>query len=137
MSKTVSTLQVRTSHQNKLTGTVGDQLRKVSAQLEKADETYEDPYKVDYKKSMKNYHVTMNSWSIDGLPGLLASNARASAALVRDTMLHYNLEPPSSPTFKPNYLAISTFVVGLSLGVAATSLVRDRGILASLLLSHR
>lgn len=125
---------------------VGDQLNKYFQRLEDKDASVDDPYSLHYESSFKNYMVTMNSWSIDGLPGLKFSNSRASDKLIRDTMVETGLELPShlqenGRRGKQLYQYHPAWVLatGVSLGALVTLLVRDRKTIGSFIsayLSH-
>ena len=124
----------------------GDQLTKYFQRLEDKDASVDDPYTLHYESSFRNYMVTMNSWSIDGLPGLKFSNNRASDELVRNTMVEAGLGPPvrlrqdqDEAKRLYRYHPVWMFAWGVSIGVVATVLARDRKALSSLLpayLSH-
>ena len=65
--------------------------------MERADREYEDPFSLSPKKSLKNYWLHFNTWSIDGLPGFRQMpeiTARANKDIIRkvmaDTGLNYD-----------------------------------------------
>ena len=65
--------------------------------LEKGDRENEDPFSLSPYKSLKNYWLHYNTWSIDGLPGFRQMpeiTARANEDIVRkamaDTGLNYD-----------------------------------------------
>ncbi|KAI0802057.1 hypothetical protein BC629DRAFT_162982 [Irpex lacteus] len=120
-----------------------DQLNKYFQRLEDKDASVDDPYSLHYENSFKNYMVTMNSWSIDGLPGLKFSNSRASDKLIRDTMIETGLELPvhlqeNSGRGKRLYQYHPSWVlaIGASLGALVTLLVRDRRTIGSFISAY-
>ncbi|KAI0087798.1 hypothetical protein BDY19DRAFT_1049115 [Irpex rosettiformis] len=123
-----------------------DQLNKYFQRLEDKDASVDDPFSLPYESGFRNYMVTMNSWSVDGLPGLKFSNNRASHELVRSTMVEAGLEPPTGHRQNQSeaerlhlYRSGWVFALGISIGILSTVMVKERKVLMSLLpafLSH-
>ena len=60
----------------------GDTLKNWSATLEKNDMEAADPFALPMKKSLKNYWLHFNTWSMDGLPGFKQVASRANKGLI-------------------------------------------------------
>ncbi|GJE92271.1 hypothetical protein PsYK624_084250 [Phanerochaete sordida] len=73
-----------------------DVLKNWSVTLEKNDREVEDPWSLHPKKSLKNYWLHFNTWSMDGLPGYKGVSDRANTALVRKVMSDVGLNYDNS-----------------------------------------
>ncbi|PSS38039.1 hypothetical protein PHLCEN_2v124 [Hermanssonia centrifuga] len=69
----------------------GDTHTKFAARLEERDSATDDPFSLPPDKGMMSYMVAMNTWSIDGLPGMMQNAERATKENIRKTMV--NLAP--------------------------------------------
>lgn len=79
---------------------------------------------------MKQWHATVNTWSIDGLPGMKQYNDKASPELVEKAMKEFNFKPSlavpvaqSGPRWTQHPAAM--VALGFSIGVLATCVLRD------------
>jgi len=104
---------------------------KWAEKLEAGDAHTDDPYSLPFDRGFKQWLRTMNSWSIDGLPGMKLSND-ATSELIRQTMLRWGLDPPTS---SPRSTSSSAWMLlfGLLLGIVSSALAQKSGLLASVI----
>ncbi len=105
----------------------GDTHTKFAARLEERDSATDDPFSLPPDKGMMSYMVAMNTWSIDGLPGMMQNAERATKENIRKTMVKYGLTPPGSRNLQFKWLQgerIGLVLVGIVLGIIVTILVQ-------------
>lgn len=73
-----------------------DVLKNWATTLEKNDQEHEDPFSLIPQKSLKNYWLHFNTWSLDGLPGFKQISYRSNQALVRKVMTDVGLDYDST-----------------------------------------
>lgn len=113
---------------------VGEQLNQEAKKMEVRDAALEDPYELPWNRGLKKYWVTINTWSIDGLPGLKRNLDKITPQGMRDAMHHAglkNLEPPTGVFEKATAKGtkvqeIYMLVVGLVLGALFMNVVHNR-----------
>jgi hypothetical protein len=116
-----------------LTPYAGDTLNKDNARKEAKDKSVEDPYAIDYNRGMKSWWVTLNSWSLDGLPGLMRDRERATAEIIKGARDDCGLKvKPIKPHGRSAARDAAILVLGAILGTSITvSILQWRHLLPS------
>lgn len=97
-----------------------------ATRLERRDTEVEDPFTLHWETGLMSYWVKLNTWSIDGLPGLKQVMPRVTPADVKQAMAEFGLKPsaPASKGRLAHELTIMLF--GLILGMLLMSVVQRR-----------
>ena len=105
-----------------LTTGLGNTINRYNSTLEARDSTVDDPYALHYEKGMKSWRVALNSWSLDGLPGLLRDRERATPDIMKGARDDSNLRIPLKPDQRRPTREVTCLVVGLALGATFTAM---------------
>ncbi|GJE92270.1 hypothetical protein PsYK624_084240 [Phanerochaete sordida] len=105
-----------------------EQLNQVAARMEDKDAATEDPYTLHWEKGLLAYWVKINTWSIDGLPGLKQVLPRVTGDDVKQAMTEVGIKPPAQVLNmkggKANELTV--LLIGLMLGALLMSVIQRR-----------
>lgn len=99
----------------------GDQLNKEAARAESRDDSAEDPYSLPITKpGMTMFQLLLNTWSVDGLPGLKHHHDKVTPEIVQKGMTVVGLKPPRAAHVTAGAKELQMILVGLLLGVVTT-----------------
>jgi len=107
-----------------------EQLNVVASRFQDRDSTVDDPFKLHWQKGLMSYWVKINSWSIDGLPGLKQCMPRVTPKDVVKAMEEYgivnkeSLPVQVSKAGKANETTL--LLIGLMLGALFMSVIQRR-----------
>ncbi|KAI0339774.1 hypothetical protein BDW22DRAFT_1335620 [Trametopsis cervina] len=110
-----------------------DALDKWSAKLEAGDAAAEDPHALHFERGFTSWLRTVNTWSIDGLPGMRHAAAKPEPEKIREVMVQWGLDPPKERERGGRgggMHGVAMLAVGLVLGVASSYLVQT-GVVAA------
>lgn len=111
------------THQKPASATVGDQLNQIAARMEARDNSTEDPYALHWEKGLLSYWVKINSWSIDGLPGMKQVMPRISKEGIIEAMEEHGVHLPKG--LSPGKLhELSTMLIGVFIGILLMSVLQ-------------
>jgi hypothetical protein len=86
--------------------------------MEARDAEAEDPFTLPWEKGLKSYWAKINTWSVDGMPGLKQSAVRVTTTDIQKSMEEVGIKvrPPLRVT-RSKLQEMFTLVVGLLLGM--------------------
>ena len=90
--------------------------------MEARDSATEDPWTLPWEKGLMSYWVKINTWSIDGLPGLKQSMPRITASGIKEAMAEHGIKNTDRTGGKLREL--STMLIGLLLGILLMSVLQ-------------
>lgn len=109
-----------------LTVILGDTLIKGSKLREENDEAAEDPYALHPLRGMKSWWVALNTWSMDGLPGMMTYKDRATPEIVQKILdlCGLKIKPIQSPATRHSTVReLCILIVGLLIGSSLTMML--------------
>lgn len=77
----------------------------------------EDPYTLHWEKGIKSYWVKLNTWSIDGLPGLKLVMPRVTPQAIKQSMEEHGIKRPAQVSGRAKAREVTRLLVGLMLGM--------------------
>lgn len=98
--------------------------------MEARDSATEDPWTLPWQKGLMSYWVRINTWSIDGLPGLKQSMPRITAEAIRESMAEHGIKH-ATVTTSGKLHEFCMMLIGLLLGIVLTSVVQRGNRVAS------
>lgn len=102
---------------------LGDQLNQIAARMEARDSSAEDPYALHWEKGLLSYWVKINSWSIDGLPGMKQVMPRISREGIIEAMEEHGVRLPKGLSHGKLH-ELSTILIGVLIGVLLMSVLQ-------------
>lgn len=90
---------------------------KLSLHLEKQDMEVEDPYTLHWEKGIKSYWVKLNTWSIDGLPGLKHVMSRVTPQAIKQSMEEHGIKQPAQLSRRVKGREATVLLIGVALGL--------------------
>ncbi|EKM54225.1 uncharacterized protein PHACADRAFT_257924 [Phanerochaete carnosa HHB-10118-sp] len=113
-----------------------EQLITVSERMEERDASVDDPYQLHHDKGLKSYWVRINSWSVDGLPGMKQCFSRMTPESIRQAMEQVGIKnptlsplalpPPSQDSKGGKAHELTLLSIGLLLGALLMSAIQRR-----------
>ena len=91
--------------------------------MEARDAAVEDPWTLPWEKGLMSYWVRINTWSIDGLPGLKQSMPRITASDIRESMAEHGIKDTNGKT-SGKLRELSNMLIGLLLGILLMSVLQ-------------
>lgn len=101
----------------------GDQLNKEAARMEARDAETEDPWTLPWQKGLMSYWVQINTWSVDGLPGLKQCMNRITPEGIRESAAEHGIKF-EKPKAGGKLQDVSMVLLGLVLGMLLMSVLQ-------------